>query len=185
MGKTLLFSSQNTVDCYNISLNGFFYDFFLKLYLSILLGKSLQFFSQNIVNCYNVFPHGYCFLPKLSLSIFFNIKLVENLSLLFFLLLLTKKLNHVAKALYLSAQNTMDCYKSFCSVSKFFITNTTFFFLVKYWLHHTFSFITHLVLVHNYNTIKYICFISPRQRAGMPSRKSYMMWSFYYLFLYY
>jgi len=27
--------------------------------------------------------------------------------------------------------------------------------------------ITYLMLVHNYNTIKYICFISPRQRAGM------------------
>jgi len=48
------------------------------------------------------------------------------------------------------------------------ITNTTFFFpswnigsiipLVS---------ITYLALIHNYNTIKYICFISPRQRAGM------------------
>jgi len=28
MGKALLFSSQNTVDCYSISLNGFFYDSF-------------------------------------------------------------------------------------------------------------------------------------------------------------
>jgi len=29
--------------------------------------------------------------------------------------------------------------------------------------------ITYLVLVHNYNTIKYICFIRPHQRAGMLS----------------
>jgi hypothetical protein len=28
MGKALLFSSQNIVDCYSISLNGFFYDSF-------------------------------------------------------------------------------------------------------------------------------------------------------------
>jgi len=76
----------------------------------------------------------------------------------------------VAKTLYFSSQNTVNCYKSFCSVSKFLITNTTFFsswnicsiiFLIS---------ITYLVLVHNYNAIKCICFISPRQRAGMSSR---------------
>jgi hypothetical protein len=33
--------------------------------------------------------------------------------------------------------------------------------------------ISYLVLIHNYNNIKYICFISPRQRAGMPSRILY------------
>ena len=57
-----------------------------------------------------------------------------------FFFLLTEKLNHVAKTLYLSSQNTVDCYKSFCSVSKFFITNITFFSVMKYLLHHTFNF---------------------------------------------
>ena len=33
-------------------------------------------------------------------------------------------------------------------------------------------FITYLALIHNYNTIKYICFISPQQHACMPSRGS-------------
>jgi len=42
--------------------------------------------------------------------------------------------------MYLSSQNTVDCYKSFCSVSKFLISNTTFFSIMKYWLHCTFSF---------------------------------------------
>jgi hypothetical protein len=75
----------------------------------------------------------------------------------------------VAKALYLSSQNTVDCYKLFCSVSKFFITNTTFF---PSWnicsIIHLIS-ITYLALVYNYNTIKCICFISLRQRASMSS----------------
>jgi hypothetical protein len=39
--------------------------------------------------------------------------------------------------------------------------------------------ITFLALVHNYNTIKYICFISSRQRASMPSGvKRYVLPSF-------
>ena len=43
--------------------------------------------------------------------------------------------------------------------------------------------ITYLALVHNYNTIKYIYFISPRQRAGMPSRIKIICYSLinYYL----
>jgi hypothetical protein len=74
----------------------------------------------------------------------------------------------VAKTLYFSSKNTMNCYKSFCSVSKFWSPTQLFFFpswnidfiipLVS---------ITYLALIHNYNTIKYIYFISPRQRAGM------------------
>jgi len=69
------------------------------------------------------------FLSKIIFVDFvFNIKLVENLGMYFFFFLLTEKLNHVGKSLYLSSQNTVDCYKSFFSVSKFFITNTTFFF---------------------------------------------------------
>jgi hypothetical protein len=101
------------------------------------------------------------FFLKLSMSIFFNIKLIENLALHFFFLL-TEKLNHVVKALYLSSQNTVDYHKSFCLISKFLITNTTFFsswnicFIIS-----LFS-IIYLVLVHNYNTVKCICFISSR-----------------------
>ena len=77
------------------------------------------------------------------------------------------------KALYLSSQNIMDCYKSFCSVSKFLITNTTFFSVVNIGSIILLVSITYLVLVHNYNNIKYICFISPRQCAAMPSRILY------------
>jgi len=76
----------------------------------------------------------------------------------------------VAKALYLSSQNIVDCYKSFCSVSKFFITNTIFFPSWNICSIIPLISITYLALVHNYNTIKCICFISPRQRAGIWSR---------------
>ena len=151
------------MDCYNISLNSF---------LVYFIGKNAIIFLTKHCQLLQYFFSWVFFLPKLSLLVFFNIKLVENLALYFFFcFLLTEKLNHVAKALYLSSQNTVDCYKSFCSVSKFLITNTTFFFsswnicsiipLIS---------ITYLALVHNYNTIKYICFISPRQRVGKSSR---------------
>jgi len=92
--------------------------------------------------------------------------LVENLALYFFYFLLTEKLNHMAKTLYLSSQNTVDWYKSFCSVSKFLITNTTFFPSWNICSIIPLIFITYLALVHNYNTIKCICFINPRRRAG-------------------
>jgi len=105
----------------------------------------LQYFSKWFFilfyweKCYS-FPHKILsiattfflmgFFPSkiIFVGFFFNIKLVENLVLIFFFFLLTEKLNHVAKALYLSSQNTLDCYKLFCSVSKFFITNTIFFY---------------------------------------------------------
>jgi hypothetical protein len=119
------------VDCYNISLNSF---------LVYFIGKNAIIF---LTKHYQLLQHLFSwvfFLPKLSLLVFFNIKLVENLALYFFCFLLTEKLNHVAKALYLSSQNIVDCYKSFCSISKFLITNTTFFSVMKYLLHHTFNF---------------------------------------------
>jgi hypothetical protein len=72
----------------------------------------------------------------------------------------------VAKTLYLSSQNTIDCYKLFCSISKFLITSTTFFLSWNISIIPLIS-ITYRVLVHNYNTIKYICFISPCQHVGM------------------
>jgi hypothetical protein len=119
------------VDCYNISLNSF---------LVYFIGKSVIVFLTKYCQLLQYFFLWVFFLPKLSLLVFFNIKLVENLALYFFFFLLTEKLNHVAKALYISSQNTVDCYKSFCSVSKFLITNTTFFSVMKYLLHHTFNF---------------------------------------------
>jgi len=120
------------MDCYNISLNGF---------LVYFIGKNDIVFPTKHCQLQQRFFSWVFFLPKLSLLVFFfNIKLVENLALEFFCFLLTEKLNHVAKALYLSLQNTIDCYKSFCSVSKFLITNTTFFSVMKYLLHHIFNF---------------------------------------------
>ena len=111
-----------------------------RFFYFILLGKTLQFSSQNIVNFYNVFPHGFVFLPKLSLLAFFLILSWQRIQFCnFFCFLLTEKLNHVVKILYLSSQNTVECYKLFYSVSKFLITNTTFFSVMKYWLHHTLS----------------------------------------------
>jgi len=41
---------------------------------------------------------------------------------------------------------------------------------MKYWLHHIFSFYYLSSAGHNYNTIKYICFISLWQRSDIPSR---------------
>ena len=132
MRKALQFFSQNTMDCYNISLNSF---------LVYFIGKNAIVFLTKHCQLLQYFFSWVFFLPKLSLLIFFNIKLVENLALFFFFcFLLTEKLNHVAKALYLSSQNTVDCYKLFYSVSKFLITNTTFFSFIKYLLHHTFNF---------------------------------------------
>jgi hypothetical protein len=76
----------------------------------------------------------------------------------------------VAKALYLSSQNTLDCYNSFCSVSKFFITNTIFFLSWNIYFIISLISITYLALVHNYSNIKCICFISSRQCADLSSR---------------
>ena len=76
----------------------------------------------------------------------------------------------MAKALYISSQNTVDCYKSFCLVSKFLITNTTFFSSWNIGSIIPLVSITYLLLVYNYNTIRYIYFINSRQCAGMPSR---------------
>jgi hypothetical protein len=95
------------------------------------------------------------FLLKLSLSIFFNIKLVENLTLYFFLLFINRKAKSCVKS-------TVDCYKSCCSFSKFFLSPTHFFFL-SWNISSIISlvFIIYLVLIHNYNKIKYIYFIKP------------------------
>jgi hypothetical protein len=89
----------------------------------------------------------------------------------------------VAKALYLPSQNTVDCYKSFCSVSKFWSPTQLFFSSWNTGSIIPLVSITYLALVHNYNTIKYICFINPRQRADMHLVAFYSMknsfWNFF------
>jgi len=52
--------------------------------------------------------------------------------------------------------------------------------------------IIYLALVHNYNTIKYICFINPRQRVGISSRNNlkdmgkvvWLFFCFFYMFFF-
>jgi len=149
------------MDCYNISLNSFLVYFIEK--------NAIVFFTKHCQLLQHFFSWVF-FLPKLSLLVFFNIKLVENLALYFFCFLLTEKLNHVTKALYLSSQNTVDCYKLFCSTSEFFITNITFFPSWNICFIIPLISITYLALVHNYNTTKCICFISLRQRTRKSSR---------------
>ena len=120
------------MDCYNISLNGFLF-YFIGKNVIVFLTKHCQLLQRFFLWVF--------FLPKLSLLVFFLILSWLRISfVIFFFFLLTEKLNHVAKTLYLSSQNTVNYYKSFCSVSKFWITNTTFFFIMKYLLHHTFNF---------------------------------------------
>jgi hypothetical protein len=118
----------------------------------------LQYFSKWFFSlfywekCYS-FPHKTLSIAAIFFLMgFFHSKIIfvgflkkyyvgrEFSFVIFFCFLLTEKLNHVAKALYLSSQNTVNCYKSFCSVSKFFITNTIFFPVMKYLLHLTFNF---------------------------------------------
>jgi len=69
--------------------------------------------------------------------------------------LLTEKINHVAKTLYFSSQNTVDCYKSFCLVSKFWSPTQLFFPSWNICSIIPLVSITYLALVHNYNTIKW------------------------------
>ena len=79
MGKALLFSSQNTVDCYSISLNGFFM-ILSKIIFVDCIGKNTVFFLTKHCQLLQRFFSWVFFLPKLSVA-FFNIKLVENLAL--------------------------------------------------------------------------------------------------------
>ena len=81
MEKELLFSSQNTVDCYNIYLNGFFLMILSKIVFVDYIGKNTVVFLTKHCQLLQHFFSWVFFLPKLSLSIFFNIKLVENLAL--------------------------------------------------------------------------------------------------------
>jgi hypothetical protein len=143
---------------------------FSKIVFANFIGENTVVFLTKHCQLLQCFSSWFFSFQNYLCWFFFNIKLVENLALQFFFFLLTGQLNHVGKALYLSSQNTVDCYKSLCSVSKFFDHQHNFFFpswnigliipLVS---------ITYLALIYNYNTIKYICFISPRQCGDMPS----------------
>ena len=138
---------------------------FLKIIFVDFIGESTVVFLTKHCQLLQSFSSWVFFLPKLSLLVFFFLILswqrIQPCNV--FCFLLTEKLNHVAKELYLSSQNIVDCYKLFCSIYKFFITNKTFFFrheiLAPSYLQ---FFITYLALVHNYNTIKHIYFISAR-----------------------
>jgi hypothetical protein len=94
--------------------------FFILFYLE----KHCSFPSKTLLQHF----FSWIFFPSKIIFVgFFNIKLVKSLALYFFLLFINRKLNHIAKTLYLSSQNTVDCYKSFYSVSKF-LSLTQFFF---------------------------------------------------------
>jgi hypothetical protein len=81
MGKALLFSSQNTMDCYSISLNGFFFMIFSKIIFVDFIEENTVVFLTKHCQLLQRFSSCGFFLPKLSLLFFFNIKLVENLAL--------------------------------------------------------------------------------------------------------
>ena len=57
----------------------------------------------------------------------------------------------MGKTLQLSSQNTVNCYNLFYSVSKFLITNTTFFFSWNIGFITPSVFITYLALIRNFN----------------------------------
>jgi hypothetical protein len=80
MGKALLFSLQNTVDCYSISLNSFFI-ILSKIIFVDCIGENTVVFLIKHYQLLQCFSSWVFFLLKLSLSIFFNLKLVENLAL--------------------------------------------------------------------------------------------------------
>ena len=129
MGKALQFFSQNAVNCYNISLNSFFYDFFKNYLCRFYWRKQCSFPHKTLSIATKFFLLGF-FPSKIIFVCFFFLILswqrIQPCNV--FCFLLTEKLNHVAKELYLSSQNIVDCYKLFCSIYKFFITNKTFFF---------------------------------------------------------
>jgi hypothetical protein len=80
MGKALLFSSQNTVDCYNISLNGFFMILSKIIFVDCIRENTVVFLTKHcqLLQCFflmSFFPSKIIFID------FFNIKLIENLAL--------------------------------------------------------------------------------------------------------
>ena len=73
MRKALYFFSQNTMDCYNISLNGFLF-YFIGKSVIVFLTKHCQLLQRFFL--IGFFPSKIIFV-----GFFFNIKLVENLVL--------------------------------------------------------------------------------------------------------
>jgi len=73
MRKALYFFSEKTVDCYNISLNGFLFYF---------IGKSvIVFLTKHCQLLQRFFSHGFFSFQNYICWFFLNIKLVENLAL--------------------------------------------------------------------------------------------------------
>jgi hypothetical protein len=81
MGKAMLFYSQNTVDYYIISLNSFCFMIFSKIIFVNFIGENIVVVLTKHSQLLQCFSSWVFFLPKLSLSFFFNIKLAENLAL--------------------------------------------------------------------------------------------------------
>jgi hypothetical protein len=81
MGKVLLFSLQNTVDYYNISINSFFYDSFENYLCRFYWGKHCSFPHKTFLIATTFFFHRFFSFQNYLCRIFFNNKLVENLSL--------------------------------------------------------------------------------------------------------
>jgi hypothetical protein len=80
MGKALLFSSQNIVDCYSISLNGFFMIISKIIFVDCIRENTVVFLTKHCQLLQRFFSWVFFFQNYLC-QIFFNIKLVENLAL--------------------------------------------------------------------------------------------------------
>jgi len=101
--------------------------------------------------------------------------------------LLTEKINHVAKTLYFSSQNTVDCYKSFCLVSKFWSPTQLFFPSWNICSIIPLVSITYLALVHNYNTIKWgnHCSSTPKNTVDYNSNpQCFFLFLFFFLLIF-
>jgi hypothetical protein len=79
-GKSVVVFFKNTVNCYSISLNGFFMIFSKTVFVDFIGENTIVFLTKHCQLLQYFFSWVF-FLLKLSLSIFFNIKLVENLAL--------------------------------------------------------------------------------------------------------
>jgi hypothetical protein len=79
-GKALLFSSQNTVDCYSISLNGFFIIFSKIVFVDFIRKSTVDFLTKHCQLLQRFSSWVFSFQNYLCRFIF-NIKLVDNLVL--------------------------------------------------------------------------------------------------------
>ena len=122
MEKALQFFSQNTVNCYSICLNCFFYDFFIIIFVDFI-GESIIVFLTKHCQMLQRFSSWVFFLPKLFLLFFFLILIWQRIQLCnFFFLFINRKAKSCGENIV-----SFLTYKSFCSVSKSLITNTIFF----------------------------------------------------------